>query len=317
MLDLDDAIKRLKAEYPKGVELRYVDYRDCIENADDMEELIKTWYIEDIDRYWEDWEYETILYCIKEVFNDEEVEEIRNNDELESPIRDWFYDNDTSDVIKWLLRNTNKQLMFYDLWLEVEECDSWEEIDNQVKEIMEHLHLWVEHTEKIRGVVADAYYWWQLCVLFDWDLQDFYGEKTEKYFCFKNLTLWIIHRGNGSWNFEKTKIDLCVPFDRKNFYIDKAHKYSVSEIFWINTVDDDTWYYSDVVPDKFIFLDMPTSEWPTQLDKDKEKEKFFDDEYRKWICHYEDTKFSRHTTVYINDFPCWYKCKKCWRFFID
>ena len=30
----------------------------------------------------------------------------------------------------------------------------------------------------------------------------------------------------------------------------------------------------------------------------------FDEEKKKGICHYEDEKFSRHTTVYVNEYPC-------------
>lgn len=314
-MKVEEAIEKLKSEYPRWVELTYVDYRDCIEDCKQQDEIVKTGYLDSVDDRYD--KYESIEYIIKEVFTDEEQGYIRDDDELKQSIVDWCYDNDTSNPMKQLIKNTWKVLMFYDLDYYVDECLTTEEVDEQVKWIQKFLK--VKDDKAIRECVLNASYWWELCILFDWDLEDFYWEKDWKYICFDNATIGIIHRGNGSWDFEKTQLDLCLPFDRKRIYVDKAYKYSVSEIFGLRIVDDD-WYnfWNKLSKDtRYTKIKMKQSEEETKLDKARKQEEFFEAEYRKWICHFEDEKFGRHTTVYVNEYPCWNRCTKCWRFFID
>ncbi len=101
---LEKVIEKLQSEYPKGVDLYYVDYRDDLENSPEaIQELMKEWsydYFDDRDIW------EIIDECIENVFDDEEQEEIRNNDKLREVIQDWFYDNDISNPLKDLCKNT-------------------------------------------------------------------------------------------------------------------------------------------------------------------------------------------------------------------
>ena len=62
---------------------------------------------------------------------------------------------------------------------------------------------------------------------------------------------------------------------------------------------------------KFTKIKMKQSEEESKLDKATKQEKFFEAEYKKGICHFEDEKFSRHTTVYVNEYPCGNRCTKC------
>jgi hypothetical protein len=225
-----------------------------------------------------------------------------------------MYENDTSDVMKWLLRNTWNVLMFYDLWYE-DDGDSFD-LDERVKWISEQLQMkWERALADIRRLCIDAYDWWELCILFDWDLADFYWEKSEKYINFKDCTLWIINRWNWSWNYQETNIDLTLPFDRKRIWVDDAYSYSVWEIFGMSRIDDENWFLTD--DKKYTYIDFEPIEWDSPADKERKRQEYFDDEKKKGICHFGDEKFSRHTTVYVNDYPCWNKCTKCWRFFID
>jgi len=94
----EEAIEKLKAEYPNGVELRYVDYRDCIDDSKTQNEIVKTGWADSVEDWYDDWE--SIQYIIKEVFTEDERVEIAQDDELDQAIKDWMYENDTSDVMK-------------------------------------------------------------------------------------------------------------------------------------------------------------------------------------------------------------------------
>lgn len=314
-MDTKTAIEKLENEYPNGLDLVYIDYNDELCDAWGMENILKRWYFEDEpDRIWDCQSY--WVDCVfDEHFKDEELD-----DETKEAIRDRCYEHDTSTPEKDIIKNTRKKLMIYDLWYD----DDWDsfDLDERVQGIIDF--LWIPADDKnfewcqnaIRKLCLDAYGWWSLEIIFDWDLIDFYWDKTEKYMQF-DATLGIINRWEWSGNFEEMPFVITVPFDRKRLYIDEAHRYWVGEIFGMNNIDD--WWYSfnDDVSWFCPIKDKIPDEEETVKDKERKQEEYFQAEYRKWICHIEDAKFSRHTTVYVNEYPCGSRCTKCWRFFID
>lgn len=107
MLTTDQAIERLNAEYPKGVSIYYVDYRDDLEDSPEaIEELMKNWSHDSLTYNRETGE--VIWNLAKDVFTIEEMNRIKESegDEVWYAIRDWFYDNDKSNPLKDICNNT-------------------------------------------------------------------------------------------------------------------------------------------------------------------------------------------------------------------
>lgn len=95
--------QRLQTEYPRGVELYHVDYRDELS----QEQVKDIFYGKDIDIF-EDWDvYETIDYIVNEVFTEEEQEELdADTGDRRTIAENWIYNNDKSDPYKQLCNNT-------------------------------------------------------------------------------------------------------------------------------------------------------------------------------------------------------------------
>lgn len=106
ILTTEQATKKLQQEYPMGVDLYYVDYRDTLRDIPEaITQVMECWYYDCLldNRYIWDW----IDYIINNIFNEEEREYINENYELYQSIMDRIYDNDKSDPLKDLCKNTN------------------------------------------------------------------------------------------------------------------------------------------------------------------------------------------------------------------
>ena len=108
--DAKEAISWLEKEYPKGVELIYVDYSDSYEDATKLQEVLKG----DDDTV--DWEWQTDSQhdSIGQILENyrEEIKADDISDEVRDAMKDWLFEHDTSTPIKDLLKNTRDQLFF-------------------------------------------------------------------------------------------------------------------------------------------------------------------------------------------------------------
>src|ERR1035437_6542193 len=100
------AIEWLKVEYPRGIELVYIDHNDYFQNEKTIAQVLKDGYY-DIE---EDGSYETESEVIKNYKSENNIVEL--SDEIEEAMRDWMHDNNTSDPTRDLLRNTPNKLFF-------------------------------------------------------------------------------------------------------------------------------------------------------------------------------------------------------------
>jgi type I site-specific restriction-modification system R (restriction) subunit len=112
MLTQEQIQERLNAEYPHGINLRYVDYRDSLDEHPDMIKAIiesdHDYINEQVDKWYDDGD--TISEVMKEVFTEEERDEQDLRDDVSQRCRD----HDNEDPMKQLIKNSYEPLCYYD-----------------------------------------------------------------------------------------------------------------------------------------------------------------------------------------------------------
>lgn len=305
-------IQKLKDTNPY-VDLYYVDYRDELTDPEHIHSYIKEWYIEWIEDLWD--VSESVRYILEEVYTEEEIQYIRENDDLRFEIEDWIYSNDKSDPTSTLAKQT-KTWFRYDLDIEIPDMDyySSKEYNSLIKKITNRFKKFWYKEKHIRNMIGNASYWWQLYMLWYWDLSDFRDNQNKKY---TEITWELIcfNSDNWSWRGTEQHETIKVQWNPDNLILD----------------DLDTWYWyatdlCGLCPSYYDwcvgFTDEP--KWhirisQVSLAKEKiEEQRKFDKIYREWWCSASDRNMSRHRNVkYRNDYPCGWKCENCWRFWID
>ena len=316
--------KRIRKEYPQGVDLTYVDYRDNFDdNKEVMEELANTGFVDSI--FEESWtadnQWETIAELTKQVFTKEEVEQIEEEPDL-AEIRDTtFYELDTSDVVKDMLKNTSRRFFFYDLNYNVcPDAGYWqnaEEIERAGKKIAKILKVdYKEHKKDFYELVANASYGGDLCILFTASPDILFGEKKGAIEFRGTYDICLMHRGNGSgWSVDfNLKKPLRFPFNRENLHDDEGMSgYSFSgDVCGLMKYDvADLQFVKDKRLKKKIATNAETKAF-------KELEAKYEATYKAGKCTFGDMKFNRHRNApYRNDYPCGNKCQDCGTFWID
>jgi len=312
--------ERIKKEYPNGTDLTYIDYNENLNDSKDlMEELASTGFIDSFYEHFDNWdsESEAIKYIKKEVFTEDEIEEIEANDDLSQAVEDICRDIDTSTPIKDLLENTSRRFFYYDLDFELENFDGFQDVEKESKKIAKKLKIdYKKHEEELRELVANAGYGGNLCILFTCDPIDLMGEK-EKYIKFsRNYDLCIMDRCQGSGhsvNF-KTDVELTFKFIRENMHDDEgASGYSFSgDVCGLCKFDEADFHFTNKRGNAIAVKENETAK--EFADREKRYEKTF----KAGGCTIGDMKYGRHRNMeYINDYPCGSKCKDCGTFFID
>jgi len=322
--------KRIKKEYPKGLDLIYIDYRDSFdENEKVIEELAQTGFVDSVEMDWMyDNQFESMSEIEKQIFNEKELEKIKEDNDLSQAVSDTFYSIDTSDPIKNLLHNTSRRYFYYDLNFEIEagwyNDGMWDHekeghTEKTAKSIARKLRInYKKHKSDLDLLVAQASYGGQLVILFVADPEDMFGEKR-KYIKFeKNFSICIMDRGQGSGDHTELKVkELMLEFKRDNMHDDEGDAgYSYSgDVCGLckGEVADFGWTDKLKKTDKLIIVQTNK-----EAEEFRKREAEFEKRYKEGKCSLGDKKYSRHrNTEYINDYPCGNKCKDCGQFWID
>ena len=327
-------LKEILDLLPNKTSLVYVDYRDSLDEALDLlQECIKEgndfpigdkifdWYI--------DSEFEAIEYYKKELKKDlenkfniskEGAEDIieKNNDY----ISDHIHDRCDDDTVKDLLKNTSKQVIFYDLDLEVE-ADSWNwdkrTITKWRNELKRKLKIKIKtYDNDIDQMLCQASYGGKLVIYFYVNVEDLlpnYKEKNDwKTISFTNPYIAIIDNYNGSGDHcYLNGHSLSLPFNRENLFIDKLVPYNYT--YQVCGMSSDWCEETEVgFSYKGIKGTINNSSTSAFLEKEEKLDKIF----REGGCTTGDMNYKRHRNMeYINEFPCGSRCKSCGQFFID
>lgn len=322
MLTPQIIIKRIKTEYPKGVDLIYVDYRENLNDEHEkLEELATTGFVNEMIDFntLADNQYETIKELAKQLFSEEELIEIRNNDELTEALHTTFLEMDTSTPEKDLLKNTNRQYFYYDLNFTVEEAIDQASIETEAKRIARFLRLgYSKHKAILHELVSNAGYSGQLVILFTTEPLALEGEQ-QGYITFdRNYTLCIMNRDNGSGYDVDLKIPLAFQFIRANLHNDRGHAgYSYSYDVCGLVMADEAVFNITANKTKAKYKLIAIQE--NEVDKDfTERERKYQATFDAGKCTLGDMRYNRHRNMeYRNDYPCGHKCQDCGTFFID
>lgn len=319
-LTQEEIITKLNEHYPSWVCLRYVDYLDNLSENPDVMEAILQWdhdLINDkIDNRWDT--RDTINQILEEVFPSDTHE---HDDALLDTVSNRCRENDDSDPMSYLIKNTNGPLAYYDTGVYLEDPD-WMSVEEMKTECIAACRkLWV-HTKYAKNLVRtyrEAYYGGSLIFIINIDLSDFYNKETPKYIKFNGTTkIGIIHFGNWSWDYADIKLsekDLCFNYDPARLVIDATEKYWIQEIFGVST---DIWSPYQVANSKTgtTYCRLP---WESAAKQRKAEEEEYKKTYREWWCTYSDSDINRHRKAFYRNEPmsCWHKCPDCWRYRAD
>lgn len=304
----------LEKEYPHGVDLVYIDYRDHL--SDKMvAKIVETGFCETADE--NDWmcdaRYESMNTVCRELFEEYDIEDI------EDDICDWFSEHDTSTPLKDLMSNTRPVLGYYKLGYEVDSStynDSWlKEGMSMLKKVLGP-NVYRENEKDLILMLQESYYGGDLVILFNVDASDFQGELKDKYITFTDPVLCVMDRLNGSGYYERIKGTVQVPLCRDRLRVDSvAPGYGIDSVFG-GTRES---YHSDYKMSSKRKGRLIKVDGEGGYSDAEKREMEYD---RKWNeerkCTFGDMKISRHArTTYRNEYPCGSKCEECGTFWID
>jgi hypothetical protein len=308
----------LEAEYPRGLDLYYVDYRDSLDdNPKIMMQLVRDGYSEKLDESMLDYDNS---YTFDEIEKNylaslEDVDEI--SDDLREYIRDWCYEHDTSDYQKDLLRNTGAQLFFIDTGVEVYENNKnlsaiikkfGKQDERKISAIK-----WLGNEQMYHSTIAFYFH------ADPSDIIDALHRQEGDYIAIDGAMIANVTRGNGSnWVHDDNIFQLVIP---KKAFIANVYK------------DDEAgtgygWHSicGDWNRDECRVTSQTTKtikgysyiEGETSLTTIKEQEYTKTWDSGRGKCTLGDMNITRHkTTEYINEYPCGTHCKECGNFWID
>jgi hypothetical protein len=292
--------ERFKKEYPT-TDLYYVDYRDEL-SEDQLQKWIHEWYF-DVYEYYELWE--TYHYLLSEVFSSEEQEWIHENDYYNDFI-EYMHEVDESTLEEDLLKKTSQYQCRYYTGIDI-----YEDSSNLNSELRK---LWIkirDNEKAISNLREWNYYWWELQILFKPDYEDLmeavYQNDWKQYIEFTDPCVWLCNTSLGSWWYSDFIWTIKLPFDPKNIFVGTQWPwYSLIEVYW----DSDLW-------NSWWAIKQSKRKVKAETNPEVEKYSNWDSDLKKGICHSDDPRWNSHKYEYRNDYPCWWKCTRCWNFVID
>jgi len=319
--DTDHAIAWLKAEYPKGVALHYVDRGDSLDDRPEIiADLIADGYSEEIDEaYWDDTNSENEIIENYRV----ETESDELSDEVHDTMREWLRDHDTSNIQKDLLRNTSSQLFFIYTDTETGSYDSMEKeaYQDQIAMLYDIYAKTDEQKKEISSVLNNQYYSAPVSFYFYADvaqLVEAIHSNTDPYIVIDGAYFSTIDRVQGSnWLGDKAVFKIAIKReDIEKIKLDKAKGtgYGWDSIAGQSSYNEASVYsMTELKPDTLTIAGHESEEI-------KREKRLADNWEKTKTCTLGDMNYQRHSKEnieYINNFPCGSKCKSCGTFWTD
>ncbi len=259
-ITLDQAIEMLKSEYPHGVELWYVDYRDNLSENTDLLVAIINQDHDTINESMMDM-YHDCDYCteiVNELFSDFDIESI------EQEIRDRLYENNTFEPMKQLIKNTGSvrlRLVYrtnYDsmvrgdmddeLW-QTSTANCYQDLVDQ--NIMSKQALDECLSTEWANIGSD---YGHFTFVWEIDLADLYNRETNKIRVSTGTQFWLHNSWTGtcglieSTTTEDIIIDLdwkwATQYDYRDLVLDSEDWYWVDEVCGMTSAYRERWGFS-------------------------------------------------------------------------
>jgi len=317
--DVIHALNWLRDEYPNGVDLVYIDYRDSFdENLEALQKYLAEGYRESEMEWFGDAESDEVHNITEKYRREVEADEL--SDEVEEKMRDFLYSSNTSDPARAMLKNTGRKLFY------VETPDYAEVNDKESLEVLTKKYARTEAQKKeIVSVINESFYSAPAQFYFYLDpetaVEVLHGKdrEIEDVIIIDGAYFGTVDRGQGSnWLGDNAIFKIAIP--RSAFLecvrLDRAkgNGYSWNEIAGQVSFDD-----AEISRAKAGTLaDDVAIVIPEVSESAKREERLT----RKWeqtkICTFGDMNINRHAdTPYRNEFPCGNKCGVCGTFWID
>lgn len=316
---------------PLAVSLYYVDYRDDLDEHEDIQqdcvrnntllplyEKIDDWYGEQEAQFCKD-ELDAIQEKMSEDGREEEFEE------HEDEIRDLLYERNDADPVQGLIKNTRTTNMFYSLGVEIDGyhndwCGGYRGESEAMAcyKIRRALKLKKgQFDDRISELVQNASYGGELRIYFNAMFDDLVNSnekgdfKTIRFHGEVVVAVADSHNGSG---FDITlPLDLTLPFKRDNLFVDSQVHYSyASEVCGMcHDWCDSTRWELGVKP---IKSSIQSSKMAAHVQQEAQYVKT----YQAGGCTAGDMNMTRHRGVfYDNNFPCGNHCPHCGTFWVD
>jgi len=229
-------VDTLKQKYQKliesqNIQLLYADYRDKIEDAELLQKIATNEfdYFDECNLW--DTENESInLWIAENIEEGDDRDFFDSNEELQEFIGDTLRDNDKSDYIAQVIRNSSDFIAYYDL--EIEGCGDYsseEDIKNTIEAIQEKTGA---DRKTIAEICNNAFYGGNIQLMFSMSPDAYIKAKNSnaEEIQFKGtFVLACADYFNGSGHSEKVNIDITLKYKAGNLYLDALHKYNFAD----------------------------------------------------------------------------------------
>lgn len=322
-------VQSWKDYVPQSVSLYDVDYRENLDEHEELQEKcirqndlmplteeVLEWYMEQEANNWN----QLLDEIRKKMERDGKLHEYEEHlDEM----GDLFYERNHTDPTDGLIRNSRPTNMFYSLGVKIEgyaDGTSNLEESNAISynKIRRALKLKKgQFDDQLTELVDNATYGGELRIYFNAMFDDLLTSNKKRDFktirFHGDVIVAVADSHNGSGYHVELPLDITLPFNRDNLFVDSQVHYSyANEICGMcNDWCDSTKWQTGMEPVK---ASIPKS----TMSEHQQKEARYEKTFREGGCTFGDMNYNRHRdTYYINNFPCGNKCPHCGTFWID
>ena len=302
--------RQLTDYVPQYVSLYHVDYRDDLDEHEDIqEECIRSNSLEKLYEkayeWYEEQESLNMRGYLEETRKSMEADSLAGQfEEHEDEIRDLIYDRNDSDPAKDLIRNSSVTNFFYSLGVEISGYQAGipqrgESTAMACYKVRRALHLKKgQFDEKIEELVENAAYGGELRVyfnaMFDRLVSEDAGNDFRSIRFYGNVVVAIADSLNGS-------------------FVDSQVHYSYADEVcgMANDWCDSTKWETGMAP-------LTGSVRKSRMAEHQEQEAAYEKAFRSGKCTFGDMNYKRHRDVrYSNGYPAGCRCPHCGTFWID
>lgn len=322
-------VQSWKDYVPQSVSLYNVDYRENLDEHEELQEKcirqndlvpltekVLEWYMEQQSNNWNQ--------LLDEIRKKMEMNgKLHEYEEHLDEMGDLFCERNDTDPTEELIRNSRPTNMFYSLGVKIEgyaDGTSNREESNAISynKIRRALKLKEgQFDDQLTELVDNATYGGELRIYFNAMFDDLLTSNKKRDFktirFHGDVIVAVADSHNGSGYHVELPLDITLPFNRDNLFVDSQVHYSyANEICGMcNDWCDSTKWQTGMEPVK---ASIPKS----TMSEHQEKEARYEKTFREGRCTFGDMNYSRHRdTFYINSFPCGSKCPHCGTFWID
>lgn len=322
-------VQSWKDYVPQSVSLYNVDYHENLDEHEELQEKcirqndlvpltekVLEWYMGQQSNNWNQ--------LLDEIRKKMEMNgKLHEYEEHLDEMGDLFYERNDTDPTEELIRNSRPTNMFYSLGVKIEgyaDGTSNREESNAISynKIRRALKLKKgQFDDQLTELVDNATYGGELRIYFNAMFDDLLTSNKKRDFktirFHGDVIVAVADSHNGSGYHVELPLDITLPFNRDNLFVDSQVHYSyANEICGMcNDWCDSTKWQTGMEPVK---ASIPKS----TMSEHQQKEARYEKTFREGGCTFGDMNYNRHRdTYYIYSFPCGNKCPHCGTFWID